>query len=356
MKEPVSSLDPEIIARRVAARCTARRAVSGNRALDFTLDALLTMDEATGRREYRPYVLSIVNARHGPPAEPSLNDSHPFFRLDYKLFQATGDRRYVATFVEECARRRREAGRSPEGAVTLDHGNPGRHVRLDILPDYMVCMAQTGILSQDESFLLECVTQCEAYRHILRDPATGLWSQGRGWMRDPVELSPGAWSRGHGALLRGIVAALDVLPRTSSYFAEMQGHLWETADSLLKRQDAEGMWHQLLHLPAGQSDRDAAGTGLVCCALARALHQGYLAKTRYRRAANRAFQGVARCVTEEGLVTHVSPDPGPLRSVANYLGKPGATEDGEGFGPAAVIMACAGRVLLDQPPLQTAPL
>jgi len=231
--------------------------------------------------------------------------------VNYKLYEVSGDRRYVRPFVDETARYRREVTRC---------------------------------------FYNECVEQHRIYRRLLRDPQSGLWSQGRGWLEDPMALSPGAWSRGHGWLIRGMVDSLCALPRGSQYALEMAGYLRELADALLAVQAEDGSWHQLLHLPPEESCPDSTGTGLICYNVSRALHEGFLAEGRYRASALQAWHAVTRCVTEDGVVTDACPGPGPLRSIDDYVRTPGRAEDGESHGPGCIIFACAGRLLLAQTP------
>ncbi len=283
---------------------------------------------------------------HGPGAVVPY-EAQPFCHVNYKLYEVTGDERYVRPFVQETARYRREVTRSPEGAIAHYRDHPGRHLLIDMLQDYASRMAQAGALSGDEAFFAECVEQHRIYRGLLRNADSGLWSQGRGWLEEPTALSPGAWSRGHGWLMRGMVDSLCALPRGSGHAREMRGYLHELADALLAVQAPDGSWHQLLHLPAEESCSDSTGTGLVCYNMLRAVREGFLPAEEYRAAALRAWDAVVRCVTEEGIVTDACPGPGPLRAVDAYVRTPGLREDGEGHGPGCVLFACAGRILLE---------
>ena len=67
-------------------------------------------------------------------------------------------------------------------------------------------------MSGNSSYYDESLEQFRIHRRVLRNPETGLWSQGRGWLDDPEELSPGAWSRSHGCLIRVVVETLEYLP------------------------------------------------------------------------------------------------------------------------------------------------
>ncbi len=325
-----------------------REKVCGNYTLDLALEAMLEFDRVANCPELRDYALGIVKQREWPEKSPSYT-AQPFCHLNYKLYEVTGDAAYIQPFVSESERYRNEVTRSPEGAVAHKADEqPGRHLLIDQLQDYASRMARTGKLTGDKTCFSECAEQFRIYRSIVRDPETGLWCQGRGWLDDPMELSPGAWSRGQGWLIRGLVDSLYALPRDSKEFAEVRGYLQELAEALIAVQAPDGMWHQLVHLPPEQSAPDSTGTGLIIYNFARALDEGFLDDPRIRQSAEKAFEALTNYVTSEGVILQASPGPGPLTSIEPYLGKDGKIEDGESHGPFCVIYACAGKVLLEK--------
>jgi rhamnogalacturonyl hydrolase YesR len=326
----------------VAAPVIEEDAVWGNYTLDWALEAMLAVDEATGEEEFLQYVLSVMQRRYDEPAAVIPYQGQPFCHLNYAVLRATGDTAYVEPFVQETCRYRREVTRSAEGAIAHRKEQPGRHLLVDMLQDYASRMARAGRLAGDRELYGECVEQHRLYRRLLRDPGTGLWRQGRGWRDEPLELSPGAWSRGHGWLIRGMVASLDALPGDSEEYAELQGYLRELADALLLRQNPEGMWHTLLHLPPARSAPETSGTAMICHGLDHAIAQGHLDGEEYRQATRRAYEAVARRVGPNGTVRGVCRGPGPLESVEPYLDA--ANEPDNAHGPPAVLFACAGRI------------
>lgn len=341
-----SSSVPGGVAQRVAKRVMLREQVWGSYALDLALEAMLEFDRAADCPELHDYALGVV-AKRGWPDESPVYTAQPFCHLNYAVYEVTGDAKYIQPFVSESARYRNEVTRSPEGAITHKVDEPGRYLLIDQLQDYASRMAQTGKLTGDKTYFAECAEQFRIYRSIVRDPETGLWCQGRGWLDDPMELSPGAWSRGQGWLMRGLVNSLCALPPDSLEFSEVQGYLQEVAEALVAVQAPDGMWHSLLHLPPKQSAPDSSGTGLIIYNLARALDEGFLNDPCFRISAERAVASLMNYVTPEGLILQVCPAPGPLKSIEPYLGTDGLTEDGEGHGPFGVIFACAGKELLD---------
>ncbi len=325
--------------------------------MDLALEAMVALFEATGDEKYKEYVLDVAQRRGWTPDKELRYGSPPFTCLIFEVYRLREDQRYMAPFVRQSRLYRQEIVRTADGLVTHPRGKQrggGHAVLIDSLQEYAARMAKAGSLSGEESFFEECVAQYELHRKLLRDPETGLWCQGRGWLDEPDRLSPGVWSRGHGWLTRGMVDSLRYLPRDSEYFRRMQKIFQETSDSLLAVQDEDGMWHALLHLPHEKSAAESSGTGLIAYNLARAVHEGFVTEKPYKAAALRATAALRRFVTEDGDVLSACPGPGPLDSVKKYLGTTFAPGDHHGTG--ALIFGFAGEILLrrEQPALRGA--
>lgn len=317
--------------------------------LDLTLEALLELSEPSGNPSWREHALAVIRRRGLTPATPLPYQAQPFTAINYALFRATGDHDWLPIFVRESEFWRREAARSPEGAV-LTYSRSRTQVRallIDSLQEYCARMARCGQITGDVTFHQECVIQFRLFRQLLRDPQNGLWSQGRGWIEGkPAELSPGAWSRGHGWLLRGLTAALAATPRESGEFRELQSALAELADALLPLQQQSGMWHTLLHRPSDESPAETSGTAMIATAFSRAWREGVLDDIRLRESAEKAFAALPARVDERGVVLGTSPGPGPLETEAPYL--IAEFRPGDPHGTFAVLFAAAEALRLEK--------
>lgn len=189
---------------------------------------------------------------------------------------------------------------------------------IDYLQQYCTRMARAGHLSGDSSFFAECVNQFSIYRELLRYPENSLYSQGRGWLADPLMNSPACWSRGQGWLLRGMVNALEYLPPGSHYASRLNAILVEFADALLAVQDRNGMWHTLPCLSEEDSYPEVSGTAMIAWYLCLAIRNGFLVEQRYRTAALKAIRGLDSYIDSDGSVFNISKGPGPLYSVEEY--------------------------------------
>ncbi len=340
-------MDVRALADRILARVREQDQVWGTYTLELTLDALLEFHRATGAATYRDHVLEVL-ARRNVGVDHYATTRWPFAHLDYSLHRCLGDQEMAAAFVQVSRRMREQVDRSPDGLVLHRSGRRAPGVLVDFMQDYIARMARVGRLTGEATFFEEVEEQARRHHTLLRDPVSGLWRQGRGWdAEDPDALSPGAWSRGQGWVLRGLLDALDALPAGLSTSAFLIACLRELLAALLTRQDDEGLWHCLVDRPLADSAPETSGSALIAAALYRSLAAGHLEGVSYRNAADRAFAAVARRVDDEGRVAGACAGPGPLtRSMEHrYLGR--AFPEDEAHGRFAVLYACAARAALE---------
>lgn len=81
---------------------------------------------------------------------------------------------------------------------------------------------------------------------------------------------------------------------------------------------------------------------MIAYVLARAVGEGILPRDTYMPVVNRAWAGLAACVTEDGEVLHACPGPGMLQP--EHAGRYHVREfaPGEAHGAGAVLLAGAG--------------
>ena len=302
------------------------------------IESAFDLSQVTGDPQYGAWAEQWLSTRSIFPETLISWRTEPFENISYVLWRESLDPRAEAHFLDETAALRQMIPRNAKGAILHQHrDNPGR-LLIDRLQAVMLRFAQAGDLTQDSAWFQEVGRQADLYAAELRDPRNGLYSQGRGWAGPPEEmLSPGAWSRGHGWLMRGFVKSLDYLPRNSESYRAVQGHLEDLAEALLPLQDPEGVWHALLDQPWEDSAVESSGTGLIAGYLLRAVRLGHLPEYPYREAAMRAVDSLTGFVDSEGIVLHACPGPGPLYSISGYYNQ--AFHDDEAHGRFALMVA-----------------
>ncbi len=302
--------------------------VWGKYTLDLTLEALLFYDHYTGQDRYAKIVAEVFNQRKVGPVDTINFRTQPFCSINFTLGSLTGDPEWFGGFMAESYRMYREAFKSPEGAIMLNH--QGRHrVLIDYMQEYTSRLAKTGYLTEDTLLFSESVSQYLIYEDLLRDTSNGLWSQGRGFCPDTTRFAGGAWSRGHGWLLRGLVTTMLHLPRERRM--TLLPVLERVAHALLAVQAESGMFHILLHLPVDASAPDVSGTGMIAYYLSIAVERGWLEEGIFQPAILKATRAIKSYVTDAGEVLSSCKGPGPLCTVDDYLGYTPEIDESHGF-------------------------
>lgn len=303
--------------------------VWGNYTLDLTLEALLAYDLHRGHRHYTPKVEAILRKRGISPGDTLPYRTQPFCSIPFAMGQATGDSLWYRGFLAESYRMYEETPRSAEGAIMLVHqGKP--HLLIDYLQEYASRLARAGALTGDTALFADCVRQFVLYEGLVRQAETGLWSQGRGFCPDDSSrLGTGAWSRGHGWLLRGLVGSMRHLPET--YQAQLRPILDRVSTAVLAWQAEDGLFHVLLHLPPDQSPPDVSGSGMIAYAWAIALKEGWLEARTYAPAVRRVAAALPAYVGTDGTVFSSCEGPGPLCEDSAYRDYSPPPDEKHGF-------------------------
>ncbi|WP_373494819.1 glycoside hydrolase family 88 protein [Aquiflexum sp.] len=288
----------------------------GNYTIDLTLEAMMVYGNSKGTEKYLDLAKQVLALR-GISAEDTISyRSQPFGSMNFLIGKYSENNNWFKGYVAESSKMRQEVARSEEGAIMINHQG-GHYILIDYLQEYASRMAKTGFITDDPEFYREAVQQYQIYKNIVQNPENGLYSQGRGWLDDKSRLSPGAWSRGHGWLLRGLVTSMMYLPE--EYRDELLPILKEVVDSLQKVQSKDGMWYIMLHLPKSESYPDVSGTGMIAYYMSVAVREGWLSGKSYKRSIMKAHGRLKDFITESGQVLSSSKGPGPLYSTEEYI-------------------------------------
>lgn len=305
----------------------------GNYTLDLTVEAIINYAEITSDKTYLDDIELFFKQKGFQFSDTVSYRSIPFSDPYFCWFMLKRESRFIEPYIYESRKMMESLVRSPEGAICINHQG-GNYLLIDYLQVYTSRMARAGFLSGDTIFYSECVRQFELYRDLLQYPNSKLYSQGRGWLENPAKISPSCWSRGQGWLLRGMVSSLEFLPKNSVYYHRLVSILKEFVDALIQKQDENGMWHTLPCLDLNESYPEVSGTALIAYNFARAYSKGYLTDLKYKKAAQKAVEGIKHFIQSDGTIKNISPGPGPLRSVNEYKSK-GIINDKHG--PPTVI-------------------
>lgn len=327
---------------------------------DIQLEALLAWGQASAQPGYVEFVRQASRDRKFSPGY----DLHSyrlqvFSSLTFKLYECFGRSEYVEPFLNETRKYQAEALRAQDGVISYYFPQfaaasvPGvgvlylepkfTPVLIDNTQEYASRLAKAGALSKDPAFYRESADQFMKLRHALRDPATGLWSHGRGWYTSGQTVTTTKWGRAQGWILRGLVESLSYLPRGSREHQQVAAMLTESAESLLRYQDSQGFWHQVADRP--DSYQETSSTAFISYYLARAVREGLLPERPYKQASATAFEALAReKISADGVVYGTSEMTPPLQTTEMYLGRRTPLNDPHGV--ATVLLSATGQLLL----------
>ena len=133
-----------------------------------------------------------------------------------------------------------------------------------------------------------------------RDAKTGLlyhgWDESKEqkWANPQTGQSPHFWDRAMGWYAMALVDVLDYFPKTHPRRAELISILQRTAEALVKVQDTEGVWWQVMDRAGDKGNyREASGSNMFVYALAKGVRLGYLDK-KYTAHAERGYAGILK--------------------------------------------------------------
>jgi unsaturated rhamnogalacturonyl hydrolase len=183
-----------------------------------------------------------------------------------------------------------------------------------------------------------------------RDAKTGLlyhgWDESKAqkWAHKETGQSPHFWDRAMGWYLIALVDVLDYFPKTHPRRGEIITILQQAAEAIVKIQDAEGLWWQVMTRQGDKGNyREASGSAMFCFALAKGVRMAYL-DPKYWAAAEKAYQGILKHFITENAdgsinlektvsVSGLGGNPYRDGSYEYYIAEPIRQNDLKGVGP-----------------------
>ena len=151
---------------------------------------------------------------------------------------------------------------------------------------------------------------------------------------------PYYWGRGDGWLAAGMADLLKILPKDNPHRPRiMKGYL-NMMGVLLKHQDANGMWHQLINDP--NSWPETSCTGMFTYAFIVGVKQGWLPSATYGKAARKAWIKLQDYVNENGDLTEICEGTNKKNDHQYYLDRKRIVGDLHGQGP---LLWCVNALL-----------
>lgn len=246
-----------------------------------TIDSYLTADGAIRTFDAGEFNIDSINSG----------------KMLQRLWQRHRDPRYRAA-IGALAAQLSDHPRTSEGAFWHKQRYP-HQLWLDGVYMGMPFLAGVGVAEGDDHEVEEAVREFTIARSHLRDPRSGLyyhaWDEARkqSWADPQTGLSRYFWGRGLGWYAMALVDILDVIPPEKTELRKpLLAMIPELAESLVRHQDATGVWYQILDLPKEPGNyREASASAMFTYFLAKAVNRGYLPAS-YEPAARKAWAGL----------------------------------------------------------------
>ena len=198
---------------------------------------------------------------------------------------------------------------------------------------YMITILQLQAYraTGDKVYLDRAALEMVAYLDKLQKP-NGLFFHGPEF--------PFFWGRGNGWVAGGMSELLSELPKNHPKRARILEGYRKMMASLLKYQDADGVWHQLIDHP--ESYQESSCTAMFTYAMITGVKKGWLKDKAYAQAARKGWLGVNKFIDKEGNVDKVCVGTGQTNSLEFYMTRP--TRSGDPHGQAPVLW-CVNALL-----------
>jgi len=148
------------------------------------------------------------------------------------------------------------------------------------------------------------------------------------------------WGRGDGWLAAGMAELLRDMPKDNLYRPRIMAGYKKMMAALLKYQDAEGMWHQIIDDP--KAWKETSCTGMFAFSFITGVKNGWLDAKTYAPAARKAWISLCGYINEVGDVSDICEGTNKKNDYQYYLDRPKRTGDLHGQAP---LLWCVSALL-----------
>ena len=174
----------------------------------------------------------------------------------------------------------------------------------------------------DKKYLDHAANEMVAYLDKLQQP-NGLFYH--------APDVPFFWGRGDGWVAVGMAEMLRSMPQNHPQRARILKGYKLMMDSLLKFQDKDGLWHQLIDHP--ESWVETSSTGMFAFAMITGVKNGWLDAKQYAPAARKAWIGLTTYLEPNGDIRNVCEGTNKKNDLQYYLDRARNTGDLHGEAP-----------------------
>jgi rhamnogalacturonyl hydrolase YesR len=195
---------------------------------------------------------------------------------------------------------------------------------------FMSCpfLVRYAALKGDGNFAKEVVNQLLGFKKRLWMAKEQIMSHI--FFLDTNEPNLVPWGRGNGWVYVSLTDALEQLPRDTEGYDELMKFYLDFTEGIVKLQDADGLWHQVLTLP--HSYQETSCTGMFLLGLCRGINNGWIGG-EYKKYADKAYLGLLeKKISSVGNVYDVCMGSSNSKNAEYYVNLGAVDNDDHGTG------------------------
>ncbi len=233
----------------------------------------------------------------------NINTVAPLLALSF-LYEHTGKTEYLKVCTEWAQWIYTSLPRTQSGGfqhITSDSLNE-QELWDDTLVMTVLFLANIGRILNNKEYIDEATYQFLLHIHYLTDRETGLWYHG--WtFKGNHNFVQALWGRGNCWVTIAIPTLLAIVDLPQPIIRFLTNALTKQAETLLRCQNPQGMWHTLLDDPT--SYPEASATCGIAYGMLIGVNMGIL-DSRYKESALRALEPILNYIDHKGIVNQVS--------------------------------------------------
>ena len=265
----------------------------------------LTFAKVSGDKELTSRLIKRFEPLFGEESKlvpkPSNVDSTVFGSVPLEIYMQTGDKKYLElgkSFADkqwDNPQGEAKAKLKPEVQRWVEQGLSW-HTRFWIDDMFMITMVESQAYraTGDSKYLDRAALEMVAYLDELQQ-TNGLFYH--------APDVPFFWGRGDGWMAAGMSELLRSLPEQHPKRARIMEGYRKMMAALLKYQDANGTWHQLIDKPDAWPESSC--TGMFTFALITGVKNGWLDEKTYAPAARKGWNGLIKFINADSDVQEV---------------------------------------------------
>jgi len=175
-------------------------------------------------------------------------------------------------------------------------------------------------------FLDDAANQAVRFNEQVWDPEVNLYMHAK-YSEKAIKLPH--WSRANGWAIWAMTEVLIVLPKNHPNYKLILDHYRKHVDSLVKLQNKNGFWLQVLDRP--DSREEVSGTAIFTMAIARGITNGWLNAKKYNPYAEKGWEALKTQIEPDGTVHNICYGTMCSEDVNYYLDRPFYDNDTHGL-------------------------